>query len=164
MAESVRKIRLNFGLFSKEKHDSRVIRGPVTPSAGDNAVPDIGTVMKDGTVFAGTSPDTNKPMNAMPADAPLTMRFNDASIYAFQARREKHLSHDDWRVPTKAELNVLFNNRAAIGGFDISGSYPRVWYWSSSSSDSCSAWEQRFSDGFQVDFYKDGHASVRLVR
>jgi hypothetical protein len=33
-------------------------------------------------------------------------------------------------MPTKSELNVLFNNRAAIGGFDLSGSEPSGWYWS----------------------------------
>ena len=32
--------------------------------------------------------------------------------------------HKDWRMPTNAELNVLFQNRAAIGGFNETGSYP----------------------------------------
>jgi hypothetical protein len=34
-------------------------------------------------------------------------------------------------VPNKGELNVLFNNRAAIGGFDESGDDPAGWYGSS---------------------------------
>jgi hypothetical protein len=41
----------------------------------------------------------------------------DGTIYA-----------DDWRVPSKNGLNVLFNNRAAIGGFDISGTVTVGWY------------------------------------
>ena len=35
-------------------------------------------------------------------------------------------------MPTKEELNVLFNNRAEIGGFNETGSDPAGWYWSSS--------------------------------
>jgi len=85
--------------------------------------------MPDGTVLVGISPDTNKPMYATPADASLTMTFNEAQEYA--AKLDAH-GHKDWRVPTKAELNVLFNDRAAVGGFDISGSIPAGWYWSAS--------------------------------
>jgi hypothetical protein len=74
--------------------------------------------MPDGTVYAGISPHTSKAMYATPADAPLTMAFTDAKEYA--AKLDAH-GHKDWHVPTKAALNVLFNNRAAIGGFDVSG-------------------------------------------
>jgi hypothetical protein len=116
--------------------------------------------MPDGTIFAGISPDTSKPMYATPADAPLTMKFNEAKGYA--AKLEAH-GHKDWRVPTKAELNVLFNNRAAIGGFNVSGSYPAGWYWSSSPF-IWAAWGQRFSDGAQSLDDKPGHLPVRPVR
>jgi len=67
-------------------------------------------------------------------------------------------------VPTKAELNALFNNRAAIGGFDRGGSDPPGWYWSSSSGNTWGAWGQRFSGGFQGYVNKDIHSFVRLVR
>jgi hypothetical protein len=117
--------------------------------------------MPDGTVFAGISPDTNKPMYATPTDASLTMKFNEAQEYA--ARLDAH-GHKDWRVPTNAELNVLFNNRAAIGGFDMSGSVPSGWYCSSSQSIFWDAWGQRFSDGYQSGGNKDVPSSVRPVR
>src|ERR1022692_3528523 len=81
-----------------------------------STAPQIGDKMPDGSVYAGVSPDTNKPMYATPADAPLTYTFNQAQKYA--ANLDAHC-HQDWRVPTKGELNVLYNNRAAIGGFDI---------------------------------------------
>jgi hypothetical protein len=123
--------------------------------------PKVGDKMPDGTVLAGISPDTNKPMYATPADASLTMTFNEATEYA--AKLDAH-GHKDWRVPTKAELNVLFNNRAAIGGFDISGSYPAGWYWSASLNFDWDAWGQRFSDGCQGYNYKDVHSAVRCVR
>jgi hypothetical protein len=82
--------------------------------ANTNQAPAPGDKMPDGTVFAGISPDTNKPMYAPPTDASLTMKFNEAQEYA--TKLDAH-GHKDWRVPTKAELNVLFNNRAAIGGY-----------------------------------------------
>jgi len=129
--------------------------------ANTNQAPAPGDKMSDGTVFAGISPDTNKPMYATPADASLTMKFNQAQEYA--ARLDAH-GHKDWRVPTKAELKVLFNNRAAIGGLDISGSTPAGWYWSASPDLKWVAWGQRFSDGCQLNYTKVLHSSVRCVR
>jgi hypothetical protein len=123
--------------------------------------PKVGDKMSDGTVLAGISPDTNKPMYTTPADASLTMKFNEAQEYA--AKLDAH-GHQDWRVPTKAELNVLFNNRAAVGGFNVSGSDPAGWYWSASSNYGWYAWEQRFSDGYQYYFNKINHSAVRCVR
>lgn len=74
-----------------------------------------------------------------------------------------------WRVPTKGELNVLYNNRATIAGFNESGSHPAGWYWSSSHY--CNdAWDQRFSDGSQGyddgddDYRKGSDSSLRCVR
>jgi len=139
----------------------------VCPIANDDSTvaasiePKIGDKMPDGTVFAGISPDTNKPMYVTPADASLTMTFNEAKEYA--ARLDAH-GHKDWHVPTKAELNVLFNNRAAIGGFDISGSLPAGWYWSASPDGTWGAWCQRFSDGAQCDVNLYSHLPVRPVR
>jgi len=122
----------------------------------------IGDKMPDGTVYAGISPDTNKPMYAPPADAPFTCTFNEARLYA--AATPAH-GHHDWRVPTKGELNVLFNNRAAIGGFNETGSYPAGWYWSSSPTSPQRAVGECFRDGRQYDTSHKGNlSSVRLVR
>ena len=107
----------------------------------------IGDKMPDGTVFAGISPDTGKPMYAAPADAPLTMKFNQATVYA--AKLDTH-GHKDWRVPTKAELNVLFNNRAAVGGFNVTGSNPASWYWSASPNYKWNAWGSGSATGIRT--------------
>jgi hypothetical protein len=125
--------------------------------------------MEDGTIFAGISPDTGRPMYVTPADAPLVYTFNQAQKYV--QNLDAH-GHKDWRVPTKGELNVLFQNRAAIGGFDRNGEFSTGWYraapspsrrlfFSSISSSSCS---QRFSDGAQVDYNKASTTSLRCVR
>jgi hypothetical protein len=121
-----------------------------------------GDRMPDGTIYAGISPDTGKAMYATQTDAPLTYTFNQAQKYAEKLDANGHM---DWRVPTKSELNVLYNNRAAIGEFDVSGSNPAGWYWSSSQDIlSLNAWDQRFSDGNQDYYVKLNASSLRCVR
>jgi hypothetical protein len=130
----------------------------VKPTA--STTPQIGDKMPDGTVYAGISPDTGEAMYATPGDEPLTYTFNQAQKYA--EKLDAH-GHKDWRVPTKAELNVLFQNRAAIGGFNISGNPSEGWYLASSQGDGKGAWGQRFSDGRQ-HYLEDYDSSLRCVR
>jgi len=71
------------------------------------------------------------------------------------------LTYTDWYLPALGELNVLYANLAAIGGFDTSGSY----YWSSSDYPSGGyGWYQRFSDGSQVFYNKNTGQKIRCVR
>jgi hypothetical protein len=138
-------------------HAGGLVEAPPRPPK-----PKIGDKMPNGTIYAGVSPNTEKPMYVTPADASLTMKFNEAQEYA--VKLDSH-AHKDWRVPTKAELNVLFNNRAAISGFNVTGSTPAGWYWSSSPNHhEWGAWGQRFSDGCRDLFWKANHSAVRLVR
>src|SRR5262245_55261790 len=109
-------------------------------------LPSIGDQMPDGSIYAGISPDTGAPMFTSARDAPFTMNWHEAVSYA----RGLHAhSHRDWRVPTEAELNVLFNNRAAIGGFTGAKLLRPGWYWSASEQGYFDAKDQRFSDGHQ---------------
>jgi hypothetical protein len=64
----------------------------------------------------------------------------------------------DWYLPAKDELNVLYTNRTAIGGF------AGAWYWSSSEINSYSAWKQGFSNGYQYEPLKISGLRVRCVR
>ena len=128
---------------------------------------EIGDKMADGTIYAGVSPDTGKNMYAMPADAPQGMTLKRAKDYA--AKLDAH-GHKDWRVPSKAELEVLFDNRLAIGGFNLSGSEWPGLYWSATPytefpklADQI-AWFQRFSDGEQRGKPILDPLSVRCVR
>jgi uncharacterized protein DUF1566 len=124
--------------------------------------PAPGARMPAGTVYAGISPETKKPLYTMPRDAPGTYSWLAGMRYC---KDLKAFGHDDWRVPTDGELNVLFNNRAAIGGFDVSGSYPAGWYWSGTQYGLWGAWAQRFSDGYQsTTAYGVLFSSVRCVR
>ena len=94
-------------------------------------------------------------------DTALTYAFNKAQKYVAKLGA---YGHQDWRVPTKGELNVLFQNRAAIGGFNETGSFTTGWYWSSTPKSNSLAWVQRFSDGTQGNFYADSISSLRCVR
>jgi hypothetical protein len=65
-----------------------------------------------------------------------------------------------WRLPTKEELNILYQNKDKIGGFGEK----RVWYWSSTESDATSAYSFSFSSGDAYGSNKTGTDVVRAVR
>ena len=65
---------------------------------------------------------------------------------------------DGWRLPTKEELNILYENKDKIGGFDSN------YYWSSTEGDNNGAWWQYFGDGQQNLSYKTDNCYVHLVR
>src|SRR5262249_2949691 len=109
---------------------------------------EVGNKMEDGTIFAGVSPDTGRNMFVAPKDASGILRWKAAMKYAADLDSN---GHTDWKLPSKAELGVLYQNRdkgALKGTFDTSGSSPYGWYWSASEnpSGSESAWLERFSD------------------
>ena len=66
---------------------------------------------------------------------------------------------NDWYLPSKVELQVLYKNRNAIGGFDFS-----KFYWSSSEYSNDDAWYQNFNNGSQNGNYKDRIYCIRAVR
>ena len=70
--------------------------------------------------------------------------------------------YGDWYLPSKDELNELYLNRVAIGGFPSASTS----YWSSSEALANTAWTQDFSSGDQGEngHYKWGNSRVRPVR
>lgn len=71
----------------------------------------------------------------------------------------------DWRLPTKRELDALYFQKNAIGGFTEVGDY--CMYWSSQTNANITmSWAQMFSTGFQGErpTTKDFPSHVRLVR
>ena len=65
---------------------------------------------------------------------------------------------DGWRLPTKDELNILYQNEDKIGGF------ANFFYWSSTEYDNRAAWLQDFKDGEQDYYTKSITPYVRAVR
>jgi hypothetical protein len=66
--------------------------------------------------------------------------------------------YDDWFLPSKLELDLLYQQRAVIGGFTIYG------YWSSSQHGSGTAWVQYFNDGTKATTNKSDGYRVRAIR
>ena len=133
----------------------------------------IGSTMPDGTIYAGYQPEIIRPMYTTPVDAPGTYTWDEAAAYC--SSYEQGISGGNiWHLPTDGELNVLFANRAAIGGFNETGSFPAGFYWSSlptgvmgTGSDNAqieTALDARFSNGFQSIDDKRFAISLRCVR
>jgi TolB-like protein len=76
------------------------------------------------------------------------------------ARNYKGGGHSDWHLPTKDELNLIYQNLRAQN----IGNLGDTWHWSSSEYDSSYAWVQPFSNGRQFSNGKAYTSSVRAVR
>lgn len=82
-------------------------------------------------------------------------------IYAAKLCVDLQLNgHDDWFLPSRNELNLMYQNlhKKGLGGFG-SG-----YYWSSSELDSGLAWAQYFLNGYQYYSYKSHASRVLAVR
>lgn len=118
----------------------------------------------DGTICLGISPNTRKPFYVAAADELLRMAWNDAMKAASESTV---MGLSGWRLPTRAELNVIHENKskgALKGTFNETGSIFAGRYWSSTENDFDEANAQRFSDGHRDWHGKYDRLSVRLVR
>jgi hypothetical protein len=68
------------------------------------------------------------------------------------------VTYDDWYLPSKHELNLLYLQRNVVGGFAGNA------YWSSTEFDNYSAWFQYFVNGNQDNLNKVYNYYVRAVR
>jgi len=66
--------------------------------------------------------------------------------------------YEDWFLPSKDELDMVYGNKSAIGGFSD------VAYWSSSETSLIFAWGQNFDDGYQFNYNKNLSRRVRCLR
>ena len=66
--------------------------------------------------------------------------------------------YDDWYLPSKDELNAIYQNKNEIKGFSD------TYYWSSTEYNETDAWGQDFTNGSQVSYAKYPTSRVRCVR
>lgn len=82
-----------------------------------------------------------------------------AGNYAASRCEELTLNgYSDWFLPSKNELNLLYQQRNQIGGFE------EGYYWCSTEYDSLHAWNQYFPYGPQYYGNKADSAYVRAIR
>jgi hypothetical protein len=143
--------------------DGTVYAGLSMDTGKPSFVAAAGGRMPDGTVYAGISPDTGNKLYTTATDAPGVYTWSQAIEYCTNLSA---FSHADWRVPSLGELAVQFANRADIGGFNETGRLKGAsgYYWSSLQIGEGEAWGQLFSDGFHEDFDKNQVSSLRCVR
>lgn len=84
-------------------------------------------------------------------DFPKKMDWNDAKIFCADLG-------EGWKLPSQEELNILYQNKVAIGGFSNNN------YWSSTEASSKGAWDLNFGDGEQFNRNKRDTYNVRAVR
>jgi hypothetical protein len=140
-----------------------------------------GTTMNDGTVYAGISPETGNMMFVTPKDSYLTATFNEAVARADTLNRGEAFGHNDWRLPTLKELDVIFENKdkgALKGTFNLEGVnyqdlkvygkdlHPNAdgWYRTTHWGSNVTRWCQLFKTGDKAAVFDAGFASVRFMR
>jgi hypothetical protein len=87
---------------------------------------------------------------------------NTGDYAARLADKYEYGGYDDWFLPSKDELDLMYQNKGAIGGFDSS-----EYYWSSSErseNPSTQAWKQYFGDGGPSISGKGNYSRVRAIR
>jgi hypothetical protein len=92
-----------------------------------------------------------------------------AGICADYSFSDLGVIYDDWFLPSKEELNLMFNNIGPGNPRNINFSTdPGSYYWSSSENsednDNITAWKQDFSGGDQVTADKEETKFVRAIR
>ncbi len=83
--------------------------------------------------------------------------------YAAKICNDKVIAgYSDWFLPSRRELELMYENKAMIGGFSD------TFYWCSSEYDSNfgydKAWDQHFGSGLLRYTYKHNSSSVRAIR
>ena len=93
---------------------------------------------------------------------------DDGSTYAARICNELQVTeggktYGDWYLPSKEELNLMYQNKATIdatAGVNGGSGFASAYYWSSTESNNFNAWIQYFDLGFQ--YYGDKNYPYRL--
>jgi len=81
--------------------------------------------------------------------------------------KEGGVTYNDWYLPSKDELNLMYLNKDKINNAAIANggkSFEKTYYWSATEYDYTSAWVQYFENGKQAQHYKNYKNNVRAIR
>jgi hypothetical protein len=83
-----------------------------------------------------------------------------AKVCADYSVIQSGVTYGDWYLPSKSELNLLYNQRAVVGGFEFG------WYWSSTEFSGNIAWLELFGSNNSLPewYLKDEADHVRAIR
>lgn len=161
------------------------------PPSGPTGCPNPGDLCSDGSVYAGTTPatggkmyvtdvnqststqwkattgnddmDPNSSTDGQANHANVTVAMNTLPAMDLCETLDRH-GHQDWYLPARQELDVLYTNMTAINA-NATESLNTSYYWSSTEDDNVNgAWSQRFDTGGQFLTNKTFNADVRCVR
>ena len=143
-----------FGYYRKApEDDNRFVSGYTKNDESNCTLTAIGTGKKN----------TELLVKAMGTTAFASSKGNDTtSNYAAKLCNDyTYGGYDDWFLPSKDELNLIYNYRITIDGLNIEKRY-----WSSSeySNDASKAWSEYFYFGSLSDSSRDSRYRVRPVR
>lgn len=156
--------------------------------SGPSGCATIGDLCADGTVFAGYHPITHIHLFIPPTDQGTTSQWktatgandiatdsfhdglansnqvaNSTTFPAFKLCKDLPLAGKSWYLPSRVELDYLYNNRAIlVAGGNITD-FQNADYWSSTEYNTSFAWSQSFTDGYIFIFTKSTSYRVRCV-
>ena len=88
-------------------------------------------------------------------DEPREITYNEAREYC---KTLNYGGYNDWSLPTKDELDKMYDNKNQIGNFKLDC------YWSDTEHSQCYAWDQCFNSGTQAATDNDWIGRVRVIR
>ena len=122
------------------------------PDQGDFSWSFAGVVLTNATSTTDGARNTQKIISAQ-------------GRYAYSTYAALHCTYnygggfDDWFLPSKDQLDMLYSQRSVVGGF------ADELYWSSTEYDLGEAWVQNFANGDQFTHDKlDFHVNTRAIR
>ena len=145
------------GLVSALVDQSTDIRGVVWYDGDYNTLPETGATS---TAIGTGSSNTDAIIVAQGSGSYAAQLCADYSVTV------DGITYDDWFLPSKDELNLLYLQHTLIGGFtdDVTTEIYGDYYWSSSESSKYYAWDQDFFDGSDETSDKNYPNLVRAVR
>jgi len=97
------------------------------------------------------------------ANTSLIINKQGAGSYAAQVCNDYAVTvnneyYDDWYLPSKFELSLLYSQKDVVGGFVDDG------YWNSTEKTISISWAVNFYNGNQTSYYKYSECYVRAIR
>jgi len=153
----------SFGYYRKSDSGSDLfVNGTTTYKAADCTGTGIGTGKTNTRLLVDAMGNEAYRYSYTSSDNSLKTADYAARLCDILTYTANGVSYDDWFLPSRDELNLMYENleREGLGGF------ANNYYWSSSEyySDTNDAWRQGSGNGYQYYDYRNDGNGVRPVR